>query len=66
MKKIDGATLRDKNLYQKGIMNVRKLRQIPRNILGFFFWQDVDSSHAIKQFSTINTKFVDNNDVINY
>ena len=66
MKKLDYNTLRNENLYKKGIMNVRKLRQIPRNILGFFLWQDVSSEKAIQQVSALNDTFASESDVIKY
>lgn len=66
MKKLDFDTLKNENLYKKGIMNVRKLRQIPRNILGFFLWQDVSSAKAIQQVSALNDTFANENDVIKF
>ena len=66
IKKIDFKTLRDRNLYQKGIMNIRKLRQIPINIFGFYLWKDIDSDEAIKQVSLMNDTFKSESDVIDY
>ena len=66
IKKIDFFQLASVNLYKKGIMNIRKLRQIPVNIFGFFLWKDIDSDQAIKQVSKIDDSFESENDVIAY
>lgn len=66
IKKIDFFQLASVNLYKKGIMNIRKLRQIPVNIFGFFLWKDIDSDQAIKQVFKIDDSFESENDVIAY
>ena len=66
MEKVDARKLKDECFYKRGIMNVRKLRQVPRNILGFYFWQDIASTEAAKQFEIVDYKFESADDITKY
>jgi NRPS condensation-like uncharacterized protein len=66
IEKVGAQKLKNESFYKLGIMNVRKLRQIPRLIFGYYFWQDIDSTDAIEQFKVIDNTFTSENDVIEY
>ena len=65
MKKIEFGEFREE-FYQRGIMNIRKLRQIQISRFGIKFWKDIDPKIAKNQLIKCEENIKTQEDWINY
>lgn len=66
MEEISYETLRDKGFYDIAICKIEKFRQIPVNILGFFFWKDIEKEIAKKQFQRCEADIQTHDQLLDY
>ena len=66
MDKISFDELKYKGFKNWAIKNLRKFRQIPVNVLGFWFWKDVDESLALEQVKMCNEDIHSQEDLLKY